>query len=176
MIYEFIATIAAGFGMAGVALLVKHLVKLTGKTAPKWLVPVFAAIGIFGFQLHQEYHWYEQQVNRLPEGVEVVKAVQDSAWFRPWSYVKPQTVRFMAVDVGNGQTNRLHPQQHFVNLYLFERRMSAQVVPQVIDCAQNARADVVATAGADNDRQSPQISDWVALDSSDPLLTQVCKS
>lgn len=34
MIYEFIATIAAGFGMAGLALIITHLSKLAGKRAP----------------------------------------------------------------------------------------------------------------------------------------------
>lgn len=69
MLYEFIATIAAGFGLAGIALIITHLSKLAGKRAPKWLIPLFAAIGIFGFQIQQEYSWFDQQVTQLPEGV-----------------------------------------------------------------------------------------------------------
>ncbi|MEO1849227.1 MAG: hypothetical protein ABGX70_01770, partial [Psychrobacter sp.] len=124
MIYEFIATIAAGFGMAGLALIITHLSKLAGKRAPKWLIPLFAAIGIFAFQIHQEYNWYDQQVVQLPEGVTVVKKIEDTAWFRPWSYLKPQTVRFMAVD--NERARSADQGLYLVNLYLFERRMSVQ--------------------------------------------------
>ncbi len=69
MLFEFIATMAAAFGMAGLALIITHLSKLAGKRAPKWLVPLFAAIGIFTFQIHQEYNWYSQQVSTLPAGV-----------------------------------------------------------------------------------------------------------
>ena len=91
MLFEFIATIAAAFGMAGIALIITHLCKLSGRRAPKWLVPLFAAVGIFAFQIHQEYNWYGQQVNKLPEGVEVVKTAESTAWFRPWSYQTTST-------------------------------------------------------------------------------------
>src|SRR5690606_24576394 len=90
MLFEFIATIAAGFGMAGIALIITHLSKLAGKKAPRWLIPLFGAIGIFGFQISQEYSWFEQQTAQLPNGVHVVKKVEQSTWFRPWSYIKPQ--------------------------------------------------------------------------------------
>ncbi len=101
MLFEFIATIAAGFGMAGIALIITHLSKLAGKKAPRWLIPLFGAIGIFGFQISQEYSWFEQQTAQLPNGVHVVKKVEQSTWFRPWSYIKPQTFRFMAADSGH---------------------------------------------------------------------------
>jgi len=58
MLFEFIATIAAGFGLAGIALVITHLSKLAGKKAPRWLIPLFGAIGIFGFQISQEYSWF----------------------------------------------------------------------------------------------------------------------
>lgn len=146
MLYEFIATIAAAFGMAGLALVITHLSKLAGKRAPKWLIPLFAAIGIFGFQIHQEYNWYDQQVNQLPDGVTVVKTAESTEWFRPWSYVKPQILRFIAADTGNATAQINDPNIYLVNLYLFERRRSVQQIPQVIDCAAPARADYVIPA------------------------------
>ena len=154
MIYEFIATIAAAFGMAGLALIITHLSKLAGFRAPKWLIPLFAAFGIFAFQVHQEYHWYEQKVAKLPEGVVEVKKIEDSAWFRPWTYIKPQTVRFMAADVGQAKSYIANPQIKLVNLYLFGRRMSAQRVPQVIDCAKGARADYIYPSAAATNNSS----------------------
>lgn len=177
MLYEFIATIAAAFGLAGVALIITHLMKLAGKKTPKWLIPSFAAIGIFGFQIHQEYNWYNQQVEQLPEGVRVVKTIEESAWFRPWSYVKPQTVRFIAVDRDNASRQMNNENIYLVNLYLFERRMSVQQVPQVIDCAAPARADYLIP---DKDNQLAikdyveQTTAWIALDESDPLYKMVC--
>ena len=136
MIYEFIATITAGFGMAGIALIIRHISKLLGKTTPKWLIPVFAGIGMLGFQIYQEYYWYDQQRANLPEEVVVVKTFEDSTWFRPWSYIKPQIVRFAAIDKNSIEVNQQTPNLRKVNVYLFERRISTKIVPQIIDCNQ----------------------------------------
>ncbi len=177
MLYEFIATMAAGFGLAGVALIITHLSKLAGKRAPKWLIPLFGAAGIFAFQIHQEYNWYDQQVAQLPEGVTVVKTVEESAWFRPWSYVKPQTVRFMAVDSGHATAQVDNQDIYLVNLYLFERRMSVQQIPQVIDCAAPARADYIIPAKASKlniIEYVKQTTEWRPLAKDDPLFINVC--
>jgi len=177
MLFEFIATIAAAFGMAGLALVITHLTKLAGKRAPRWLVPLFAAIGIFGFQIHQEYNWYPQQVAELPEGVNVVKTAQSSTWFRPWSYVKPQTFRFIAVDSVGARTQIDNPNIHLVNLYLFERRLSVQQIPQVIDCAAPARADyVLQDKGSELNIEEhvKRTTKWRELEKEDPLYINVC--
>lgn len=179
MLFEFIATIAAGFGMAGVALIITHLSKLAGKKSPKWLIPLFGAIGIFGFQIHQEYSWFDQQVAQLPEGVKVVKKVEESTWFRPWSYVKPQTFRFMAADSGQARSNANNADVYLVNLYLFERRRSVQQVPQVIDCAAPARADYALPEKGSKltiDEHIKQTTKWRPLEKDDPLFTNVCLS
>ncbi|GAA0316026.1 hypothetical protein [Psychrobacter aestuarii] len=175
MIYEFIATMTAGFGLAGLALIITHLSKLAGKRTPKWLIPLFAAIGIFSFQIHQEYSWYDQQAAQLPKGVKVIKTVEDSTWFRPWSYIKPQTVRFMAVD-SRRSASKTTPQLHLVNLYLFERRMSIQQIPQVIDCRTPARADYLAAVTPDSnaDARNNQATRWYQLTTDDPLYLNVC--
>lgn len=120
MLFEFIATIAAAFGMAGLALIITHLSKLAGKRAPKWLIPLFAAIGMFAFQIHQEYNWYGQQVSKLPAGVQVVKVAKSTEWFRPWSYIKPQILRFIAADTANASVQVDNPDVYLVNLYLLK--------------------------------------------------------
>lgn len=177
MLFEFIATIAAGFGMAGIALIITHLSKLAGKTAPRWLIPLFGAIGIFGFQIQQEYSWFDQQVKQLPEGVHVVKKADQSTWFRPWSYIKPQTLRFIAADSGHARANSDNPEIYLVNLYLFERRRSVQQVPQVIDCAAPARADYVMQEKGSQlsiEEHVKQTTKWRALEKTDPLIINVC--
>ncbi len=177
MLFEFMATLAAGFGLAGLALIITHLSKLAGKRAPRWLIPLFGAIGIFGFQIHQEYDWFGQQVAQLPEGVTVVKTVEESTWFRPWSYVKPQTLRFIATDSGHVRANTDNEDIYLINLYLFERRRSVQRLPQVIDCRAPARADYVL-----QEKDSPltiyehvkKTTAWRPLTKDDPLFISVC--
>lgn len=177
MLFEFIATIAAGFGLAGIALVITHLSKMAGKRAPKWLIPLFAAIGIFGFQINQEYKWYGQQVAQLPEGVEVVKTAKESTWFRPWSYIKPQIFRFIAADSGNARANANNKNMYLVNLYLFERRRSVQQITQVIDCTTPARADYVLQEKDSTmtiDEHVKQTTAWRSLAKDDPLYTTIC--
>ena len=177
MLFEFIATIAAAFGMAGLALIITHLSKLAGKRAPKWLIPLFAAIGIFSFQIHQEYNWYHQQVAKLPEGVTVVKTAESTEWFRPWSYVKPQILRFIAADVDNASVQLDNSDIYLVNLYLFERRRSVQKIPQVIDCSVPARADYVLPEKGSTltiDEHVRQTTAWRDLAKDELLYTSVC--
>ena len=90
MLFEFIATIAAGFGMAGIALIITHLSKLAGKKAPRWLIPLFGAIGIFGFQISQEYSWFEQQTAQLPTNISIrpKSPIQSS--------IQPKTLPFVS--------------------------------------------------------------------------------
>ena len=179
MLYEFIATMAAGFGLAGLALVITHLSKLAGKKAPKWLIPAFAALGIFGFQVHQEYNWYDQQVAQLPEGMTVVKKIEESVWFRPWSYVKPQTIRFMAADSGHARPQVDNPDIYLTNLYLFERRMSVKQVAQVIDCSTPARADYIMPAKDSTltvDEHVNSSTKWQPLATDDPLFISICSN
>jgi hypothetical protein len=179
MLFEFIATIAAAFGMAGLALIITHLSKLAGKRAPKWLIPLFAAVGIFAFQIHQEYNWYHQQVAKLPEGVTVVKTAESTEWFRPWSYAKPQILRFIAADVDNASVQADNSDIYLVNLYLFERRRSVQKVPQVIDCNAPARADYVLPDKGSTltiDEHVKQTTAWRDLAKDDLLFTSICSN
>lgn len=177
MLFEFIATIAAAFGMAGLALIITHLSKLAGKRAPRWLIPLFAAIGMFAFQISQEYKWYPQQVAKLPNGVVVVKTAESSEWFRPWSYAKPHIFRFIAADSKNARANADSPNVYLVNLYLFERRRSVQQVQQVIDCATPARADYVLQDKDSKltiDEHVKQTTVWRSLAKDDPLYSTIC--
>lgn len=175
MIYEFIATLAAGFGMAGIALIIRHLSKLSGFVAPKWLIPIFAGLGMLGFQIHQEYHWHEQQMKLLPENVQVVKTIEDTTWYRPWSYLKPQVKRFMAVNEGQTLVSDSPSSAQLimhVNLYLFERRISTKIVPQLINCTQPASANI--TKGNDVSTINLYDIEWHKLDANDPLIKTAC--
>jgi len=167
MIWELVATVFAGLGGAGIALLIR---KLSKQAAPKWLVPAFAGLCMLGFQVQGEYDWYDHQTGLLPTGVVVVKAVEEKAIWRPWSYVFPQTTRFIAADVANSAQNKIDPNLILVDLYFFERRSAAKRVPQVIDCVQSARADFTDSFNA----EANSITQWYPLGDNDPLINAVC--
>ncbi|QBL09500.1 hypothetical protein E0Z06_08255 [Rheinheimera sp. D18] len=172
MFWELIATIFAGLGAAGIALLLR---KLSRNRAPRWLVPVFAGAAMLGFQIQGEYSWYQYQAQRLPSGVVVVKAIQQQTPWRPWSYLYPQTLRFIAADIANASANTKNPDVKLVDLYFFERRAMARRVPVVLHCTKHARADF-------NQQLDIPLSDaplngqWQQLDADDALISAVCAS
>ena len=123
MLWELIATVFAGLGAAGIALLLR---KLSKNRAPRWLIPVFAGAAMLGFQIQSEYSWYQHTASRLPAGVVVIKKIEQQTALRPWSYLYPQTLRFIAADVNNASQNQLNNQIMLVDLYFFQRRATAR--------------------------------------------------
>lgn len=172
MLWELIATVFAGLGAAGIALLLR---KLSKNRAPRWLIPVFAGAAMMGFQIQSEYTWYQHTASRLPEGVVVIKTVEEQTALRPWSYLYPQTLRFIAADVANASANNINPQVKLIDLYFFERRAQARRVPQVVHCQLLAQTDFSA------ELQIPEGSsalngNWKKLNSDDPLVSALCRS
>lgn len=171
MLWELIATIVAGLGAAGIALAIRFISR---KKAPRWLIPAFAGLGMLSFQVQSEYSWYQHQAGLLPEGVVVVRKVEQQAVWRPWSYVYPQTLRFIAADIANAAPNQRNSAVWLVDLYFFERRLSAKRVPQVVHCQQQARADFTEQLHIPAPGETVS-SAWHKLDNSDPLLLALCQ-
>jgi hypothetical protein len=172
MFWELIATFCAGLGAAGIALFARSVSK---KKLPQWLVPVFAGVGMLGFQVYSEYTWFSHQKSLLPDGVEVVKKIEESSPWRPWSFVKPQVVRFVAVRVGEGAVNQVNPDLVLAEVYLFERRKLAKRVHQVFHCGQNARAEFSENLEIPSFGE-PLNEQWFSLPEDDPLLVEACRA
>ncbi|WP_215399112.1 hypothetical protein [Rheinheimera oceanensis] len=172
MLWELIATVFAGLGAAGIALLLR---KLSKNRAPRWLIPVFAGTAMLGFQIQSEYTWYQHTASRLPTGVVVIKKIEQQTAWRPWSYLYPQTLRFIAADVANASANNINPQVKLVDLYFFERRAQARRVPQVVHCLQHAQADF-STQLQVPEGSTAVDAGWKKLSSDDPLISALCRS
>ncbi len=172
MLWELIATIFAGLGAAGIALALRFISR---QKLPRWLIPVFAGAGMLGFQIYTEYSWFSHQSSLLPAGVTVVRTVEETAPWRPWSYVKPQILRFIAADVQNAAINQRNPDLILVDLYFFERRASARSVPQVIHCTAGARADFTDSLKIPEGDEALSV-DWRQLSADDPLLSLLCSN
>lgn len=138
MLWELIATVSAGFGAAGITLILRMLFK----RLPKWLIPAAAGLGMIGFQVFSEYTWFEHTRSRLPSETEVVAEISETAFYKPWSYAKPQVLKFVAVDTANVETVDKERNIRRANLYFFERRMSAQTAPVWIDCNNRLQSDI----------------------------------
>lgn len=172
MIWELIATLVAGVGAAGIILLLR---KFTGNLIAKWAIPSFAALAMLSFQVYSEYTWFSHQQNLLPAGVVVLHQQQKTAFWRPWSYLYPQTLGFVAADIANAETNQFNSNVQRVNLYFIQRHTAVQTSSQVVHCGYNAKAKnsesvIIPKTGAALDSQ------WLALNKHDPLLQALCHS
>ena len=169
MFLELIATFAAGAGVAGLVMLIN---KVSGGRLPSGLVPVGAGLAMLGYAIWSEMTWAERTIGTLPEGIEVVQTIEETIVWKPWTYVAPQTTRFVTVDLANGQRNEKAEETVLVDLYLYGRWRPVSRVPQLVNCATHARSEVTDAALAD----PGGITDWIELGKEDPLIRTVCET
>ena len=74
MLLDLIATLAAAFGCAGLALAARLISR--GRL-PRWIVPMSAGLGMLLFSVWNEYTWFDRVTAQLPETVVVASAPAD---------------------------------------------------------------------------------------------------
>jgi len=170
MIFELIGTIVAG---VAAALLVWAVNRALKGRLPNGLVPVAAGAAMLVATISSEYGWYDRTVATMPEGMVVAQSVEDKAFYRPWTYVKPFVSRFVAVDPVTARTHPQHPSQRIVDLVFYGRWARTAKVPMLFDCANARRADIVdgIEFGDDGDVVNAQ---WRSLEKDDPILIAAC--
>mmetsp|Transcript_10479 Transcript_10479/g.16994 ORF Transcript_10479/g.16994 Transcript_10479/m.16994 type:complete len:111 (+) Transcript_10479:538-870(+) len=105
MFFELIGTIVAG---VAAGLIVWALNRTLKGRLPSWLVPVAAGAAMLATTISSEYSWFGRTSGTMPEGMVVAQTVEESAFYRPWTYARPYVSRFVAVDQA---TTRTHPSQ-----------------------------------------------------------------
>jgi hypothetical protein len=170
MLLEFIAAIALGLGVAG---LVLGLNFATGKRLPGWLMPAAAGVAMIGFMVYMEYSWQARTSAQLPAGVEITAVSSESSWYRPWTYLKPLSLRMVAVDTRRQRTNPAQPDWVMTTVILMGRWMPAREIPVVFDCANARRADLHSGVELGPDGQLIG-ADWRQLPTDDPALRASC--
>ena len=170
MFLEFIATLAAAFALAGIAMTLNWL---SGKRLPGWIVPVAAGMGMLLYQIWSEYSWYTRAAGTLPDGVEVVSTNTAQVFYRPWSYVIPQINRLRAVDTRVERTNPNFPDQVITAVVFMGRWEPTRTMPMVIDCARQVRADLAGTVRFADDG-SLEGATWLSMPPGDAVLRNVC--
>ncbi|WP_425093786.1 hypothetical protein [Tropicimonas sp. S265A] len=170
MFLELVATFSIGFGAAGLVLLLNWI---SGGRLPRAMLPISAGLAMIGFTIWSEYSWYPRTLAQLPDGVEVLVAHEQQAFYQPWSYVKPFVNRFLAVDMGRALRNENQPDQVIVPLVSMERWQFGSEVPVIVDCAESRRAAMA--DGMEFDEQgAPVGADWFPMEEGDPLREAVC--
>lgn len=169
MFWHLIAAIVAGVAGAGIALALRAL---TRKRLPKWIIPVFAGLGMLGYTVHYEYTWFETTRERLPEGSVVVASEEGDMLWRPWTLKYPMPLVYTVLDAANAQIQD-SPQGRvgrFV-LYRFEKKhLLASVTSgkyQLL-CSERAMFRL-------NDEGQAKLDTLTELDADAPLYRAICE-
>ncbi|MBU2994414.1 hypothetical protein Q4555_06425 [Octadecabacter sp. 1_MG-2023] len=170
MFFELIGTIVAG---VAAALLVWAINRSLKGRLPSWLVPVAAGAAMLTATISSEYSWFSRAQSHMPEGFVVAETVEETQFYRPWTYAKPFVSRFIAVDQATARTNPSYPDQRIVDLVIYGRWARTAKIPALFDCAENARADLVdgVEFGTDGEVMN---AEWHTMDADAPLLRAAC--
>ncbi|MDE4133270.1 hypothetical protein PXK00_09110 [Phaeobacter sp. QD34_3] len=169
MFLELIATIFAGFAVAGVVMLIG---RASGGRLPKWLAPVAAGLAMIAVTISSEYGWYERTRASLPEGVVVAETGENRSLYRPWTYLVPFVERFAAIDTSTAKTHPGVPGQYLTEVYFFGRWAPVSALSVRLDCTGWRRA--VVTSDSSFGAGDGLAIDWVSPSEGDGLLSTFC--
>ncbi|MEQ6916988.1 hypothetical protein [Halomonas aquatica] len=169
MIWHLIAAVFAGLGAAGVGLILRMA---SGKRLPRWIVPVCGGLGMLGYQIYNEYAWFDHKQQQLPETAEVVSVEEGHMFWRPWTFAFPMTTAFTIVDQ-DGLAVRRTDEGRLVEfiLYRFEKEYVDQVSHQawLMNCATR---EILPLEG---ETRTPRTDEMRRIDESAPLYRAICK-
>ena len=168
MILEFVAALVSGLGVMGIALLLN---RITGKRLGKWLAPAAVAGGMLAYTIWSEYSWAERS---MATGIySEVERDDTRVWYRPWSWLVPQTQRMIVLD---RRFTRIHPEQPQlvqVRVVRLERWLPPSGFLGAFDCVAGAVAPLTEQVELREDGTLPGAV-WETLSADDPLLRAAC--
>ncbi|AJE48616.1 hypothetical protein [Celeribacter indicus] len=167
MLLEFIATISAGAGAAGIVLLIG---RLTSGALPKWLLPAAAGAAMLAFSIWTDYSWFDRAQQGLGAEKVVATTIDKRQIWRPWTYVAPVTTRFIALDRTRADQDDATV---FADMYLVSRREDSVIVPAAFDCLLGRRADLIGAEGGTPEARL-ESARWHDLGEDDPVLRTAC--
>jgi len=170
MFITLIATIAAGFLGAGCVMLLRFVIK---DRVPRWATPIAAGSFMLAATISSEYAWYGNAVSGLPDGFEIVDTRERQAAWQPWTYLRPYTVSFVALDGESTRINSGDADLKIVDLYIFTRWQSTRQLQMAVDCGLGRRADPAEGIEMDSEGR-PEGVTWRDVGAEDPLFGAAC--
>ncbi|MFL0692768.1 MAG: hypothetical protein ACJLUP_11880 [Agrobacterium tumefaciens] len=172
MLFELIAAVVTGVALAGVAMLLRWISR---GLLPKWIVPAMAGLGMLSYSIWSEYSWFDRMNIALP-GIAVSWKNEQTAFWRPWSYIEPVTTRFTALDVKGAKRHQNQPGLVMVDVLLVARWQPVTPVKVVYDCQNGQRADLVTPEITIADDGSLQGAEWSKVEPDDAALKIACSA
>lgn len=112
MTWHLFAVFIIGLCLGGIAFFVR---KASRNRLPKWIIPISAGIGMFGYLVYYDYNWFEHKRSQLPAGSVVVEQGRAASFFKPWGYLIPSVSSFVVLD---GQVKETQQQGEILVEYI----------------------------------------------------------
>ncbi|WP_415183040.1 hypothetical protein [Phaeovulum sp.] len=170
MSIDLISMLAAGVLTACIVFAANHL---SGKRLPRWLMPAAVGVVMLGFSIWNEYSWFSRVKAQLPETVTIVRTIESSQAYRPWTYLAPITLRFMAVDSAVTIRSTTVPGLVAAEVMLVQRYVPTTRVPVAFDCNKGLRADLLEGAELTPDGTLSGAV-WLPVGLNDDVLKAAC--
>ncbi|MCA0042207.1 hypothetical protein [Celeribacter litoreus] len=168
MLLEFIATISAGVGAAGIIL---GLQKVTKSNFPKWLMPSCAGVAMLAFSVWSDYSWASRAEQNLGTDPVVAVTIDKRQVWRPWTFIVPVTTRFIALERDGAE---IKGETVVTEMYLASRREQSAIVPVAFDCHELQRAEATGLPeGAWTEDDLATLA-WIDVEEDDPTLRTAC--
>lgn len=170
MIWHLVAAISAALAGAGIALVLRNLSR---NWLPKWIIPVFAGLGMFAYTIHYEYTWFETKQARLPEGSVVVSSEEGHMLWRPWTMLFPMPLSYTVLDGANAQIESASEGRvaRFV-LYRFQKQHLISTVKSgsyQLLCDEKVMFRL-------NEEGEAKFESMIKLDNESPLYQNLCRA
>ncbi|WP_323005869.1 hypothetical protein [Pseudorhodobacter sp.] len=171
MLMDLIGTAAAGAGLAGFVVILRHLTK--GRV-PKWAIPAAIGAGMLLFSIWNEYSWHGRTTGALPDQVVILSSPTDKVFYRPWTYLFPVSQRFAALDRAGMVKSMENSAFRRADVLLVQRWSPTKRVALAFDCAAGRRADLMEGAEFAPDGTLTG-GTWMDVDSQDEMQRAACQ-
>ncbi|MCB1388569.1 MAG: hypothetical protein KDK12_05400 [Rhodobacteraceae bacterium] len=172
MLIDLIGALASGLGLMGLVLLINRVV-LRGRVG-RWIYPATVALGMVAYTVWSEYTWADRTIDALPQ-LALATESGDPVFYRPWTYVFPQTTRMIAVDLAQTRTHPDQPDLVMTRIVLIARWQPIRAVMVVFDCRAHARADLIEGVELNADGTLEGAS-WHPLEADDAVMHTACSA
>lgn len=170
---DILSMVAIGILAACIIYITRRSLARKGRSLPRWTLPALIGASMIGYSIWNEYTWFDRIAGELPPSVAVVSQGERSAFWAPWTYAWPVTVRFIALDTRTRVESRERPGLVVTELLLVERWQPTRKVQSAFDCPQARRADLTSGARVKPDG-TLEGAHWQRMEPGDPVLRVAC--
>ncbi|MCQ9617175.1 hypothetical protein L1889_11110 [Paenalcaligenes niemegkensis] len=172
---DLLSMAAVGILVACMVFIIRRSLTKRDRTAPRWILPVTIGASMISYSVWNEYTWFDRITSSLPSAVAVVAQGERSSPWAPWTYLRPVTIRFIALDTRTRVQSELQAGLVLTELLLVERWQRTRRVPVAFDCHQARRADLLGDTHLTSTGKLEN-GHWQTMKADDPMLHAACQS